>query len=212
MNNIIQTDGIIFDVDGTIWDSTHSVEKLWNEAIMENSELSVRVKADQLKGLFGKTMDEIGDILFPMLDVPERRKLQDACHAKENVGLRTNPGILYEGIEDVFSYLSKTYPLFIVSNCQEGYIEMVLETKRLESYFKDYLCFGDTGQGKAYNLRMLADKHSLKHPVYVGDTEGDFSACREAGIPMIFASYGFGDAPGAPYQISCPRQLLELFA
>ena len=29
-------DGIIFDVDGTLWDSTPVVEKAWNRALKDN--------------------------------------------------------------------------------------------------------------------------------------------------------------------------------
>lgn len=206
----MKTDGIIFDVDGTIWDSTGSVEKLWNEAIAENSDISVRVNKDQLKQLFGKTMEEIGDILFPMLEVQKRRKLEAACHEKENRGLREHPGIMYEGIEEVFAGLSERYPLYIVSNCQSGYIEMVLETLKLGKYITDYTCFGDTGKGKADNLCRIVEKHRMKHPVYIGDTFGDYEACRRAGIPMIYAAYGFGEAPDAAGRIEKPLDLLEL--
>ena len=31
-------DGIIFDIDGTLWDSTDSVAASWNRAIRENTE------------------------------------------------------------------------------------------------------------------------------------------------------------------------------
>ena len=35
-------------------------------------------------------------------------------------------------------------------------------------------------------------KNFLENPVYVGDTKGDAEACMEAGIPMVYAAYGFG--------------------
>ena len=34
---------------------------------------------------------------------------------------------------------------------------------------------------------------NLKFPVYVGDTRGDQESAIEAGIPFIFAAYGFAD-------------------
>ena len=65
-------DGIIFDVDGTLWDSTDSVTESWNLAIRENSDMDLTITADILKGLFGKTMTEIADSLFPSLPEKER--------------------------------------------------------------------------------------------------------------------------------------------
>ena len=58
-------DGIIFDVDGTLWDSTEAVARSWNQAIEENTDFSLSLTADWLKSLFGKTMDEITLALFP---------------------------------------------------------------------------------------------------------------------------------------------------
>lgn len=211
--NINKPDGIIFDVDGTIWDSTGSVEGLWNKAIRENSHIDVRVSREQLKQLFGKTMEEIGDILFPMLPCEERRKLEHACHTSENEGLRQHPGIVYEDMKRVMARLSKKYSLYVVSNCQSGYIEMMSEVTGIDEYICDFTCFGDTGKGKAYNIDYIAKKHGLSHPVYIGDTEGDADACKEAGVPFIYAAYGFGQVPQekACATIYKPAELLEIF-
>ena len=46
-------DSIIFDIDGTIWNSTDVVAMAWNKAL-EKENINVRVTADQLKGLFGR--------------------------------------------------------------------------------------------------------------------------------------------------------------
>ena len=52
-------DGIIFDVDGTLWNSTDAVAKAWTNAIQENSDLDLIVDAPLLNRIFGKTMNEI---------------------------------------------------------------------------------------------------------------------------------------------------------
>ena len=41
-------------------------------------------------------------------------------------------------------------------------------------------------------MRLLADRNGFCSPIYVGDTQGDLEASREAGIPFWWASYGFG--------------------
>ena len=50
-------------------------------------------------------------------------------------------------------------------------------------------------------IGILMEKNGLKSPVYVGDTQGDADACKAAGIPFIFAEYGFGDVPDAATRI-----------
>lgn len=194
-------DSIIFDVDGTIWDSTQSVADSWNKAIREHSDLDLTLDPVSLSRVFGKTMTEIADALFPALDTEARMKLLDACYAEENRYLEDHPGLLYDGVAGTIRNLSLRYPLYIVSNCQCGYIEVMLKTSGLAPYIKDHLCFGETLRPKGETIRMLMEKNGLKSPVYVGDTQGDADACKTAGIPFIFAEYGFGDAPDAATRI-----------
>ena len=77
-------DGIIFDVDGTLWDSTEAVARSWNQAIDENTDFSLSLTADGLKSLFGKTMDEITLALFPSCPKEERDRIGYLCFDYEN--------------------------------------------------------------------------------------------------------------------------------
>ena len=69
----------------------------------------------------------------------------------------------------------------------------MLKTTGLAPYIKDHLCFGETQTPKGDTIRTLVARNGLKAPVYVGDTQGDADACKAAGVPFIFAEYGFGD-------------------
>ncbi len=201
-------DGIIFDVDGTLWDSTDTIVESWNQAIRENSTLDVHVDAPSIHQLLGKTMDEIYDIIFPSVSREEQRRLGALCFTYENKLLETKPGILYEGVKEVFETLSKQVPLYIVSNCQCGYIEIFLRTSGLEHTVKDHLCFGDTGTSKGQTILRLMKENKLNDVVYIGDTQGDYLACKEAGVPFIFARYGFGNVPDAKDSINAISDLL----
>lgn len=203
-------DSIIFDVDGTLWDSTDSVARSWNLAIQENSSLDLTITENALQQVFGKTMTEIADTLFSRLPEKERMKLLEVCFQYENRYLETHPGKLFDGVIDTLAALSGQYPLFIVSNCQQGYIEVLLRTCSLEPFIKDHLCFGETQTSKGQTILTLMKRNGLKNPVYVGDTRGDADACAEAGIPFIFAGYGFGDVPDAKMRISKFTDLKDL--
>ena len=204
-------DGIIFDIDGTLWDSTDSVAASWNRAIRENTSLDLTLDAGILSGLFGKTMTEIGRALFPDDPEEEQARILDICFCYENDYLRDHPGVVYDGVADTIRKLYEKYPLFIVSNCQLGYIEVTMKGAGIESFIKDHLCFGETQVSKGKTLLMLMERNNLKSPVYVGDTQGDADACRFAGIPFIFAEYGFGDVPDAETRIRSFRELGEMF-
>ena len=48
-------DSIIFDVDGTLWDTTHVVADAWNEVVRSETSLDLSITPQKLKTLFGKT-------------------------------------------------------------------------------------------------------------------------------------------------------------
>ena len=200
-------DGIIFDVDGTLWNSTDAVAKAWTKAIQENSALDLIVDAPLLNRIFGKTMDEICDIVFPMLPLKERTHLGDLCFEYENQLLAKEPCPVFDGVVETFQKLSKKHKLFIVSN----YIEVMLSTSGLDKYVTDTLCFGQTNTSKGKTIRTLMERNNLKDVVYVGDTQGDADACKEADVPFIFAEYGFGDVPDAKTRIKDITDLTTLF-
>ena len=203
-------DSIIFDIDGTIWNSTDVVAVAWNE-ILEKEGLNIRVTADQLKGLFGRLLPDIAKAIMSELNEAEQLRIIDLCCQAEHELLRKKGAPVYEGLEDTLKELKKRYPLFVVSNCQAGYIELVFEKTGLGKYFTEHLCPGDTGEAKAANIQSIAKKYQLKAPVYVGDTFGDYQACLEAGVPFVFASYGFGQVDTPDYRIEKPADLLKLF-
>lgn len=186
-------EAVIFDVDGTLWDSTDEVAVSWNKALSEQSELDTRVTGDILKNEFGKPLKDIMESLFPELSDREQDELAVHLYEYENKWVETAPCIIYEKMPETIRSLSENYKLFIVSNCQAGYIEAFLKNTGLGAYITDYTCPGDTGKLKAENIRIIMERNQVLSAVYVGDTEGDAKACEEAGIEMIYAAYGFGE-------------------
>lgn len=201
-------DGIIFDIDGTLWDSTEVVADAWTKYLLETENMDITITASQLKSLFGQLLIDIARQLFPELPYEEQARIIDACCQKEHEALEKYGAPVYDGMEAVLKTLSQSYPLFIVSNCQAGYIEVFLEATGLTKYFKGHHCPGDTGRDKAGNISLIKEEFSLNSPVYVGDTMGDFEACRKAGVPFIFAAYGFGHVPEPDARIEKPSDLL----
>ncbi|UWP58767.1 HAD family hydrolase [Ruminococcus gauvreauii] len=207
------TDSIIFDVDGTLWDSTEIVARAWTEVLAAKTSLNLTITPGLLKSVFGRTLPDIASILFSD-ETPDRQlELIDLCCEHEHELLRKYGAPLYPAWSQVFEILSGRYPLFLVSNCEAGYIETFLECTGFGCYIKDHLCPGDTGNAKADNILEIIRRHDLKSPAYVGDTAGDYRAVKEAGpqIPFVFASYGFGEVENPDYIIHSPLDLTNLF-
>ena len=194
-------DSLIFDIDGTLWDSREVVAKAWNESferLLPEYDIETVTK-ERLTPLFGKTMDKICDALLPGVPDEKRRLITDDIYKTESEFIRREPGVLYTGVYDTVKALSEKYPLYIVSNCQKGYIDDLLDTTGLRPFFKAGLCYGDTGAQKNVTMRMLIEKEGLRSPVYIGDTQGDAEASRLAGVPFIWVSYGLGKAENGDF-------------
>ncbi|MGN0351661.1 MAG: HAD family hydrolase [Roseburia sp.] len=184
--------GIIFDMDGTLWDSAENVAKAWNRAIEESGFIERTLTSDDIKRVMGKTMDTIAKILFPELSEIQRVLLLESCCRKENEYLRQHGGMLYDGVEELFQSLREKYHVSIVSNCQGGYIEAFLDYYKLRERIDDFECYGNTLKQKADNIKLVVQRNHLEEAIYVGDIQGDYDASCEAGVGFIHAAYGFG--------------------
>lgn len=210
----MQYDGILFDLDGTLWDATAQIAAAWNEIIAGNREVLApygkgqAVQVEQMRALCGRTMDAITDELFGAY--PEREILADRCYMHENEYLSVHHPFIYPGVGEALRVLSEKLPLAVVSNCQVGYIEVFLEVSGFGKYFSGHLSFGETALPKWDNIRLMCEWLGLKHPAYVGDTQGDADAAGRAGIAFAHAQYGFGTVKRADHVIASPDGLVSL--
>lgn len=202
-------DGIIFDLDGTLWDSCRVVSESWGETLRQKYGVTDGPAPAQVKGIMGMTADEIADTLFSGYG-PQFREICRACIRGENDYIADHGGDVYPGVPDMLAALSERYPLFIVSNCLDGYIECFLKSSGLTAFFRDWACEGSTGLEKAGNIALVAARHALHDPVYIGDTVMDERSAREAGCPFVHAAYGFGTAESPDAVAASPPELPAL--
>lgn len=204
-------DSIIFDLDGTLWDSSETVAKAWNTVLQKRGN-SLRITgADVLKHM-GKSMDVImKDVFGADLTDTETKAFLEELSVEEIALIKEKGGILFPKLEETLKYLKEKYRLFIVSNCQNGYIEAFLSAHKLSDYFEGFMCWGDTKLPKGETNKRLIEKYRLKSPVYVGDTEGDRISAETANIPFAHAAYGFGSVTGYDYNISSFGELKVIF-
>ena len=197
---------IIFDLDGTLWNSEEQVLKVWNNAFIKYDK---KVNKKQLEACFGKTAEEIASIIFPEIPKEESIRRIDEANMNELSTLRMEGAKLYPHLKDVLLELSKDFNLFIVSNCQKGYIETFLEHYDFGEFFLDFECYGNTHETKDKNISKVIERNNLskQNTIYVGDTYKDYEAACNAGIEFVLASYGFGKVKEAKYKISSLKDL-----
>ncbi len=185
---------IIFDMDGTIWDTRKVIKAAWNDVFIENN--FIKIEDDKLTSLMGLTMTEI------INEINLTEDILDKLVEKEHEYLLEASHLCFKNSLKAIKELSKDNRLFIVSNCQNGYIDIFLEKYSMKAYFEDFLCWGDTHDIKGETIKRLMKSNNLDSAVYVGDTTTDQEACIYADIPFIYAKYGFGDVKGYEYAVN----------
>ena len=201
--------GVIFDLDGTLWDSSYQVGIAWNE-VFKKYGVDIELTAERMAVMMGRTVPEIGEALLPHIEPVRRAEILEQCCREENRRLNLYGGVLYDRVFETLERLYEKYELFIVSNCQDGYMESFMNYHKTGCFITDTECIGRTGLDKAGNISLIARRNGLDKAVYVGDTERDMHAAHSAGLPFIHASYGFGKGFESEYSIGSIEELPKL--
>lgn len=196
-NDFSTIDSVVFDLDGTLWDTCGVCARGWNNVIARYGMDFREITADDVRGVAGKPHELC--IREVCVGLPEHhiKLLSEESAEEDNRLIAAEGGVLYPGVATGLAALAARYPLFIVSNCQAGYIEIFLASTGFAGLFRDYECWGNTGRPKAENLQAVIQRNRLRAPLFVGDTPGDQAAARANDVPFAFAAYGFGKCEGS---------------
>lgn len=204
-------DGIIFDLDGTLWDSCRVVAESWTQTLEKIGAAGHVISTEDAKSIMGLTAAGIADKLFSHYG-DRADEVCRRCMEEEIDYISQHSGDVYPGVEEMFEKLGKKYPLFIVSNCQDGYIQCFFKATGFGKYIKDMECEGSSGLAKADNIRLICKRNGLRAPVYVGDTAGDEKSARSADCRFVHAAYGFGQVQTPDAVINSPLELLAVIS
>ena len=144
--------------------------------------------------------DEIAARISPDADPLEQKEIMEACMRHEIDYLESHSGCFYPGVLKTLRALHESgKELYIVSNCQEGYIESLLEAGNLSSgedgVIRDFICYGETRRPKGENIGLILERNELSP--------------EEAGVDFYHVSYGFGRVHGALRELDSLEELLE---
>jgi phosphoglycolate phosphatase len=186
-------DSLIFDLDGTLWDTCASCAIAWN-AVVRRHDISFReITAHDVRKVTGRPHDMCIRDTFLGVSERELQILIDETSIEDNRAIEQHGGELYAGVRDGLLELAREFPLFIVSNCQAGYIGLFLRFSGLTNAFRDFECWGNTGRPKPDNLRAVIERNRLQKPWFIGDAVGDREAAAACNVPFVHAAYGYGE-------------------
>lgn len=208
--NTIQADGLIFDLDGTLWDASAACTVAWNLALADAGVNERQLTQANIRSYSGIKIDQLFAEHLTFIPKEKQGDVFSAFKQHEPAMMKAHGGQLFPGVKATLVELQKSYPLFIVSNCMAGYIEDFIEFCQLDGLFTDFESSGNTGMPKSENIKMIVERNNLRSPTYIGDTLWDQQAATGAGVPFIWAEYGFGKAGDPTYIINNFAELASL--
>lgn len=201
-------DSIGFDLDGTLWNATEAITLAWQKtAEIFNARIP---DINDIKGILGLNKIDLMNKLYPDMEYDTQMQFFDKANEICDEVLALQGGQLFDGLEETLKTLQKDFRLYIVSNCQDGYIERFLDYHKLGKYFCDSEHPDARCLSKGENIKALLERNGFVKSIFVGDTQGDCDAARFAGIPFVFASYGFGKADSPDYTINAFPEIIDI--
>lgn len=199
-------------MDGTLWDAVDTYCLVWN-TIFQRMGIPRTLQRQQLLGYMGLPLEEIFQRVCATGDAviaDPQEYLRQLKEAEPSI-VRRYGGRLYPGVRPTLKALrQRGIRLYMASNCSLLGIDNFMAYTGLSELFDDTITQGHTGMDKAHNIQLLVERHNLQHPVYVGDIEADAREARLAGVPFVWASYGFGQVEAPDYTINQFSDLLQL--
>lgn len=190
-------DGLIFDLDGTLWDGSALSAQAINQTYREFG-IDRVISREFIQSISGKPSTECDAILLEGICASLQLEVMARIdHLELNEIERSASAKLFPGVKDGLQELSRHFPLSIVSNCGSKYLQIFLESSGIGEVFLDSECYGRTRRPKAENISAVVGRQGFLRPCYIGDTTSDKAAADGSQTSFIQAQYGFGsNIPG----------------
>jgi len=218
INHITQKDLFLFDLDGTIIDSSKDIAVAVNHTLnMLGMDPLPEDHIIRHVGYGGRRLME------GVLKTTDSQIIDKAVSIFRDYYFK-NPAehtVLYPYVEDLFILLKKnSKKIGIVTNKYEDISRKIIKKLGIDMYI-DILVGGDTVERKKpdpypilYAVESLGSK--VEESVMIGDSEADIQAGKSAGLTTVFVNYGFGNTDkvilySPEIVIESMDQILKLF-
>ncbi|PPA71160.1 HAD family hydrolase [Jeotgalibacillus proteolyticus] len=177
---------VIFDFDGTLADSKQAMLTSWN-AIARKYKYKELTFSD-IEAMGRMSMRERSAMVnFPMykipIVIPQFYRLYKAALNKVE---------FFDGIKEMLQKIEeKGYKTVILSSNSKDNILTFLERNHV-SGISEVICSSSIfGKDKLLNRFLMDHKLTPSEIIYAGDEQRDIIACKKAGVPVIWVSWGY---------------------
>lgn len=200
---------IIFDMDGTLWDTvdvSYEAAKVLDDEYEEVKEIS----KDAIRKGMGSSRVENGYNFMPYLEPDKRDFYMGRLNEEVMKKIEEKGANIYDGVVETIKELSKDYKLGIITNNNDNYAKLFIKFSGLDGYFTDILGCSGRDMSKTDAIKIMCERNNEPRSYYVGDIKKDMLATLAAGQTFIHARYGFDPNLECDYHIDNINELKEL--
>ena len=183
---------IIFDLDGTLIDSSYGVLASLSQVCLENN---INFERPISKTIIGPPLKETLINLTKIDDEMSIDHLVD-CFKLEYDSNGYKDTVAFKGIEEILSTLyDNGINLYIATNKRKNPTYKIINMLTWARFFKGIYSIDsfDCVKTKGDLLSCIVKKYNLKSCIYIGDHSDDFLASKVASLPYIMIGWGFGN-------------------
>lgn len=198
---------IIFDIDGTLFDTKEGIVKAFNYAlsVMKKDKLAAEEESKIIGPSVRTSFEKIA--LLEGADIEKATSLYRGYYVDKCIGSSQ----LYEGARAVLDELyNRGYVLGIATMKTMPQVTRLLDATIGHRYFDVIKAAREDGSiSKAQMLEEIKLEFADADYYMIGDTEGDWKASSKAEMQFVYATYGYG-AIHSTADISCIDRITDL--
>lgn len=199
---------IIFDMDGTLLDSSEAIFTTINE--MRQSLNLNPLEKEKIVKIINNISDN------PIKKLYNIEKMDQDFKQKGEEKFRKNyiqSSFLYDGITNLLEKLhTKGYLLAVASNAPKKNLRKILNFHNIEHFFSQIEGSSEEIPQKPdpTMLNLVINSQQNKEIYFIGDSIKDFLAAQNANIPYIQVSWGFSRVKEAKHLASSADEIYEI--
>jgi len=192
---------VIFDMDGTLLDSsksmTQSINFVRNELGLPPFEVKEVVK------LINEPDNDLPKLFY------EDKRPYSECRAifeKHYIHNCIKEMDIFDGVRDMLEKLKGQYKLSVLTNAYGNFARKMLKHLSIDNYFEEIIGSDDINARKPdpKGVYYLLEKYNIpkNNSFFIGDSLKDEECAKNAGIKYIFTDWGFGESKEPDFILS----------